>query len=398
MSNHIHANSEEIWNIIPNFPGYHASTHGNIKSLDRIIVRNDGRISKRNGVKLKHTKRTNQIGCERFYVTMSISGKQITRGVSTLVAETFLSKPVNISSYPLQVGHQDGNPLNNNLSNLKWETRSENMRHAHRTGLIKYEKGGKHFNSKQIMQYNIDGDLVKIWDSVTEASIALGIGQANIATCARGGEKICGGYFWKYPSSPQLIKENLNDSEIWDYITESQNLYQVSNQGLVRSVDRTIVRNDGFKVVYKGKLLRHSLLNGYCTILLSSIKKRFFVHTLVATVFIKKRPSRNHVVDHKDDNKTNNNVSNLQWITRKQNIQKAYYTQVATKPKGAGHYSSKPIDQYTIKGEFVKSWDSTADVCRFLNKKNTNNIYDNLKGNRKSAYGYIWKYRENLPG
>ena len=84
-----------------------------------------------------------------FYVSLCIAGKQITRGVSTLIAETFLVKPIKSSIFSLQVGHQDGNPLNNSLPNLKWETPAENMQHAHKTGLIVYKKGGEHFNAKK---------------------------------------------------------------------------------------------------------------------------------------------------------------------------------------------------------------------------------------------------------
>ncbi len=384
---------EEVWENIPNYPGYQASTYGNIKSVNRKIKKSDGVIISRSEKKMKLTKRTNIHGREMFYVTMSISGKQITRGVSTLIAETFLKKPANESGNSLQVGHQDGNPLNNCIWNLKWETCSENMLHAHLTGLIKYSKGGKHFNAKKIVQYSIDGHFIKIWDSVVEASIALGIRQENIATCARGKTKSSGGFFWEYVRAPELTEVRAFKEEKWKTIPETRNQYQVSDHGRLRSVDRIIKRQDGFQVVYKGKILRQSLLNGYRTILLSAIKKRFYVHILVAEVFLYKKPSTNYVVDHKDDNKLNNKVGNLQWITRKQNIQKAYNTKVAAKSKGAEHYGSKPIDQFTTKGEFVKSWACTADVCRFLNKKHVNNIYGNLNGKRKSAYGFIWKYK-----
>ena len=98
------------------------------------------------------------------------------------------------------------------------------------------------------------------------------------------------------------------------------------------------------------------------------------------------------MVDHKDDNKNNNCVNNLQWITRKHNVQKAYDTKVASKPTGGKHYSAVPIDQFDKNGKFIKTWECTADACRFLEKKTANNIYDNLKGKRKSAFGYVWKY------
>jgi hypothetical protein len=381
----------EIWKDIPNFNGYQASTLGAIKSIDRKIIKSDGVSIRRKGMQMKLTKRRNIHGRETFYVTLCISGKQITRGVSTLIAETFLVKPINSSIFSLQVGHQDGNPLNNSLPNLKWETPAENMQHAHKTGLIVYEKGGKHFNAKKIIQLTMDGIMIKNWNSVTEAAQELKIRQENIATCARGKKMSAGGFKWKYTTE---FKSDgiVNPNEIWRNIPHTNDEYQVSNLGRIRSVNRTVKRTDGFDVKYKSKILRQSILNGYCSILLSGIKKRFFVHIIVAEVFIGKRPSIKYIVDHKDDDKKNNKVINLQWITRQENIQKAYNTNVASQKKGGEHYSSQPIDQFEKNGKFIKTWDCTADVCRFLNKNTVNNIYGNLRGTRKSAYGFIWKY------
>lgn len=393
--NNEEAHLKEIWKDIPNFPGYEASTWGNINSLDREITKSNGIVMKRTGEPMKLTKRVNPHGRETLYVSLSVSGKQITRGVSTIIAETFLIKPTNTSGNALQVGHQDGNPLNNRVSNLKWETCSENMQHAHRTGLITYKKGGLHFNSKRIIQYSMDGEFIKIWDSVIEAAIALDIFQENIATCARGKNKSSGGFKWKYEKD-STIEENISfKGEEWKFIPDCKEQYQVSNYGRIRSVDRCVIRNDGFKVYYKSKILRQSIRNGYNTFLISAIQKRFFTHILVAEVFIGKRPSANYVVDHKDDNKNNNRLTNLQWVTRKRNIQKAYETKVASKPVSGNHYGAVPIDQFDKNGEFIKTWQCTADVCRFLKKKYANNIYDNLKGKRKSAFGFVWRYSES---
>lgn len=53
-------------------------------------------------------------------------------------------------------------------------------------------------NSKKVCQYDTNGELIKIWDSVIEASNALGINRCCIGDCARGGQKTAGGYMWKY--------------------------------------------------------------------------------------------------------------------------------------------------------------------------------------------------------
>lgn len=392
MRNNDETIPEEIWKDIPNLPGYEASTWGNINSLDRQIIKSNGVVMNRTGEPMKLTKRINPHGRETLYVSFCVSGKQITKGVSTIIAETFLIKPKNTSENSLQVGHQDGNPLNNCVWNLKWETGSENMKHAHKTGLISYKKGGLHFNSKRVIQYTLDGDFVKIWGSVIEAAIELNIRQENIATCARGKTKSSGGFKWAYEQDSTIEETVSLKGEVWKFIPDCNKQYQVSNYGRVKSLDRFVIREDGFKVYYKSKILRQSIRNGYNSLLISAIQKRFFVHILVAEVFIKKRPSDTFVVDHKDDNKNNNCVNNLQWITRKQNVQKAYDTKVASKPTGGEHYGAVPIDQFDLNGEFIKTWECGADVRRFLKKKTINNIYDNLRGKRKSAFGYVWKY------
>jgi len=52
----------------------------------------------------------------------------------------------------------------------------------------------------------------------------------------------------------------------------------------------------------------------------------------------------------------------------------------------------KPILQYDLEGNFIKEWESATTAARFLNKQN-GNIVECLKGKKKKAYGYIWKYK-----
>lgn len=58
---------------------------------------------------------------------------------------------------------------------------------------------------------------------------------------------------------------------------------------------------------------------------------------------------------------------------------------------GANNYQAKPIEQYTLDGEYIKTWPCIADARRELNLGRTG-ITKNLCGDRKTAYGYIWKY------
>ena len=97
------------------------------------------------------------------------------------------------------------------------------------------------------------------------------------------------------------------------------------------------------------------------------------IHRLVAEAYIP-NPENLPQVDHIDNDKTHNYINNLQWITNRDNCRKSH---------------NKPILQYTIEGEFVREWSSAADV----GKEVKGNICHCLKGKLKSAYGYIWKYK-----
>ena len=101
--------------------------------------------------------------------------------------------------------------------------------------------------------------------------------------------------------------------------------------------------------------------------------KNYRIHRLVAEAYIP-NPENLPEVDHIDENKTHNYVNNLQWLTRRDNNRKS---------------KNKPILQYTLDGEFVREWECTADVGYEV----CGHICQCLKGKRKTAYGYIWKYK-----
>lgn len=114
--------------------------------------------------------------------------------------------------------------------------------------------------------------------------------------------------------------------EVWKDVSEypySQN-YQVSNIGRVRSKDHLVKYNkSGSYTFLRGRILKQIIsTHGYYHVVLSykGKTKQFSVHRLVAGAFIENK-NNYRFVNHKDENKKNNNVSNLEWCTPAYNIQ-----------------------------------------------------------------------------
>ena len=121
------------------------------------------------------------------------------RLVHKLVAETFLQNPDNKP----EVNHKDGNKANNKMENLEKKTKSENQIHAIKHGLRKSSPlegvfGADNPNSKRILQYNLNGEFIKMWDSISQASKAIGCSESTLASCLHGRIKSCKGFMWKY--------------------------------------------------------------------------------------------------------------------------------------------------------------------------------------------------------
>lgn len=172
------------------------------------------------------------------------------------------------------------------------------------------------------------------------------------------------------------------NEEIWKDVVGYEGLYQVSDKGRVKSL-----------WFGKDKILK-PLKDGWGYIFVYLCKngerKMCKIHRLVAQAFI---PNTNSLpqVNHKDEDKTNNKVENLEWCDRKYNNNYGTRTQRQAEKMTNGKLS-KPVLQYTKDGKFVKEWKSTMDVQRNLGYFQTS-ISSCCLGKYKSAYNFIWKYK-----
>jgi len=110
--------------------------------------------------------------------------------------------------------------------------------------------------------------------------------------------------------------------EEWRDIQGFEGSYQVSNLGRVRSFDRVIMNNIGVHRIYKSRIMKYFLdKDGYENLTLNKLGKQYKrkVHRLVAAAFID-NPENKESVNHKDLNKKNNRLENLEWVTKSENM------------------------------------------------------------------------------
>lgn len=111
--------------------------------------------------------------------------------------------------------------------------------------------------------------------------------------------------------------------EIWKPVKGYEGIYEVSNLGAVKGLQRIIIRSNGRRYSFKRRIMQQSKdRDGYYRVYLvnKSIKKTRHVHQLIAEAFLGHKPcGMRLVVDHKDDDKQNNRSDNLQIMTNKAN-------------------------------------------------------------------------------
>jgi hypothetical protein len=177
--------------------------------------------------------------------------------------------------------------------------------------------------------------------------------------------------------------------EIWKDIDGYDGKYQISNTGRVRSFTRW----------KNGKDLKAGInTHGYYIVnLVKDGRKNIefkLVHRLVALHFIP-NPNELPEVNHIDGNKLNNNIDNLEWVSRFDNIRHAYKHGLIPKRRGKDNCLSKRIIQKDKKGNIIKVWDSMADINRELGyADNGISCCCNKKPHYKTAYGFIWEFEE----
>ena len=338
-------NTNEKWHVIKNYPNYLISSFGRIINVINMKIK-----------ELK-THKNGYVNC----TIKNAKGKKKFR-VHRLVADAFLSKKDNYNI----VNHLDGIKNNNKVENLEWTNTSGNIQHAYNTGLIKKNKN-KSRPGKGVEQYSANGELIRIYKSIKQASNELNISTTRIIVACKNGVNTTN-FIFKYADDMQI------DGEIWKNINikwfES---YKISNKG-------RLMNNNGL-------IIKPTLKDGYCLASLhnKNHNKHMFIHQLVGLMFIQ-NPNNFPMINHINGIKNDNRVENLEWINNSGNIKHAYET-------GLFVPHMRKIVQLTTDNKLVKIYESMTEtqkegyvisaICRVC------------KGKKPQYKGYLWKYYED---
>lgn len=180
--------------------------------------------------------------------------------------------------------------------------------------------------------------------------------------------------------------------EIWKDIDNYPG-YQVSNLGRVRTYNKTTFTEKHGERHWQDRILKQKLtkLNMYRVELWNDKgHKTISVHRLVAVAFLGKPSDEKMTVNHKDGNRTNNCVDNLEWLSLADNIRHGF--------RNGLYSSSKPIILIDGSGNEY-SFYSQAEACRFLNRS-VGYIRNQIKNNRtiKNYDGDIFYFKEVVYG
>lgn len=165
--------------------------------------------------------------------------------------------------------------------------------------------------------------------------------------------------------------------EIWKDIKNYEGIYQISNLGEIKN---------------KEKVLKQYVKKGYYTIGLRKNGKRKFyqVHRLVAQTFLDNNENFPQV-NHKDENKLNNNVNNLEWCSASYN--NCYGTRIERVAQN--NKNRQPVLLYDKSGNFIAEYFSVMEASRKTNIK-PSCIVKSCKKRNYNPRKYIWRYKKEV--
>jgi hypothetical protein len=297
-------------------------------------------------------------------VTLYISGEKnpVHFPLHRLVAEHFIP---NDDPEKIEVNHKNLCKTDNIVSNLEWTTPSENINHAYKNGAR--PKAG---NERKVLKCDlVTGVVLQKYPSAKSASQDSGINYSTLKKiCAGKNNHIKDGFIWRYKHPKETVpcpESAVQISGFSDFITREGKIWSSFSQ----TIRKTHIDDNGYE--------RVRLRNG-------TIERYIPVHKLVAETFLGPCPPE-YQVNHKDSNPSNNNLSNLEFLSASENTRYAITH---------GNRPLKPVLMIDpVSHNIIKRFASTKEATEFFigigNISTTcDNIQSAINGSQNTYLGY----------
>jgi len=336
---HRDRDADEIWKPVihnDNPTNYEVSSYGQVRNSVRGKLRS---IS------------VDQNGYNK--VNMRVGGKDVTGRICRLVLIAFVGSPAARET----ADHINRVRSDDNLFNLRWATPEEQNENRS----LNSTRPNAYFGVKAV---DVNDDTNEnFFVSMEEAYAFIGTAKSGTLAKAIASEKAFKGFLWSYnpiitPEPGAIIKPIPGFAG-----------YLASADGLIR-----ITRGNTWR---KG-----NIKSGYFRVCVGGENVR--VHKLIARAFIGEYPSTDHVINHKDGNKLNNRLENLEYISRSENGRHAFAENLSIPTR-------KRVHQYALDGTLVKTHDSLTGAAEEL-QCDQGAISRCCAKKRKKHAGFAWEF------
>jgi hypothetical protein len=255
----------------------------------------------------------------------------------------------------IHINHKNKNRCDNNVENLEWCTPKENNKHKSKDCKIK-------LSGKRVCQIDMEtNETIKIWDKISDFGEFHNVRVSNIVQCCKGKRNNAWGFKWRY-----YFEE-----------IEGEKWYWHNHYGIYVS-DKGRVETKSGNVTYGS-----TALTGYKMVGIG--RKNYYIHVLVAEIYVKNDdPTNKLIVNHKDSNRSNNNIENLEWCTHKEN-------NVHAVKFGGLRKICRPVYKLSPAGKILARYPSMEEAGRQINR-NPRSIKAACESNTRKCGGHRWKF------